>query len=205
MAPWGGAKAVVGNNPLAYAIPATDDFTIVLDMAQSIVAWGKIFLAAQRDEKIPATWALNGEGEPTEDPHQAMAGLLLPVGDYKGYGLAMVMEILSSVLTGATFGLAMSLFTDDSRSQGFGHFFTALDINHFLPLAEFQSRMATLISEHRTVPLAKGVERIYLPGEIEYLKRQQRLQTGIPLETYIFESLIQFGEKNGLDTSELQK
>jgi LDH2 family malate/lactate/ureidoglycolate dehydrogenase len=203
MAPWGGAKAVVGNNPLAYAIPATDEFTIVLDMAQSVVAWGKIFLAAQRGEKIPSTWALNPAGQPTENAQEAMAGLLLPVGDYKGYGLALVMEILSSVLTGATFGLAMSLFSDDTQSQNFGHFFMALDINHFMPAGEFRQRMATLLAEQRNAPLAKGVERIYLPGEIEHLKREQRRKTGIPLELYVVESLIQFGKQAGIDTSEL--
>lgn len=203
MAPWGGAQAVVGNNPLAYAIPVNEAFTLVLDMAQSVVAWGKIFLAAQRGEKIPATWALNPTGKPTEDPQAAMAGLLQPVGGYKGYGLATVMEILSSVISGATFGLRMPLFSNDSATQGFGHFFTVLDISQFMPLPEFQERMAMLVAEHRNVPLAQGVERIYLPGEIEHQKREQRLKTGIPLEAYIVESLVQFGQKAGLETSGL--
>jgi LDH2 family malate/lactate/ureidoglycolate dehydrogenase len=205
MAPWGGAKAVVGNNPMAYAIPAAPEPPIVLDMAQSVVAWGKIFLAAQRGDKIPATWALSPTGEPTEDPHEAMAGLLLPVGGYKGYGLALVIEILSGVLSGATFGLSVPPMTDDSVTQDFGHFFMALNIPHFLPTEEFQKRIAALIAEHRGVPLAKGTERIYLPGEIESLKRRQRLEQGIPLESYIVDSLVQVGEQMGLDTKALRR
>jgi LDH2 family malate/lactate/ureidoglycolate dehydrogenase len=204
MAPWGGAKLVVGNNPLAYAIPATSDFAIVLDMAQSVVAWGKIFLAAQRGEKIPPTWALNAAGEPTTDPHEAMAGLLLPVGEYKGYGLALGIEVLCAILTGATFGLSVPPMTDNSAPQDFGHFFMALNIDHFIPFGEFQERMARLMAEHRQVPLLKGVEQIYLPGEIEHLKRAQRLQSGIPLEAYVVESLLELGGALDLDISPLK-
>ena len=204
MAPWGGAgKLVVGNNPLAYAIPVDDDFTLVLDMAQSVVAWGKIFLAAQRREKIPPTWALNADGEPTEDPHEAMTGVLLPVGGYKGYGLALVMQVLSSMLSGSTFGPTMPPMADPTIPQGHGHFFLALDIAHFIPLEEFRHSMAQVVAEQRAVPLAKGVDRIYLPGEIEHLKRQERLKNGIPLEAYVVDALRQVGEELGIDTSAL--
>jgi LDH2 family malate/lactate/ureidoglycolate dehydrogenase len=203
MAPWGGTKLVVGNNPLAYAVPTGTDLTIVLDMAQSVVAWGKIFLAAQRGESIPLGWAFDAAGEPTEDPQAAMAGILRPVGDYKGYGLALVMEVLGGVLTGATFGLSIPPMTDDAVRQGFGHFFTVLDIDHFVPVADFLQRMTNLIAEHRSVPLVRGGDRIYLPGEIEYLKREQRLKTGIPLEDYVIASLVQLGTEIGLDTNAL--
>lgn len=205
MAPWGGAKAVVGNDPLAYAIPATDGFSIVLDMALSVVAWGKIFLAAQRNEKVPATWALNQAGQPTEDAHEAMAGLLNPVGGYKGYGLALVMEVISSVLAGASFGLGIPPLTDATIAQDTGHFFMALDIEHFMPMGEFRQRMDSLIHEHRDVPLLPGVERIYLPGEIEHLKRKQRLEAGIPLDRYVVAGLIRLGDELELDTSELRE
>lgn len=204
MAPWGGAgKLVVGNNPLAYAIPVDEEFTLVLDMAQSVVAWGKIFLAAQRGEKIPTTWALNADGEPTEDPHEAMTGVLLPVGGYKGYGMALVMQVLSSVLSGSTFGPTMPPMADPGTPQGHGHFFLALDIAHFVPLEEFRRSMAQVVAEQRAAPLAKGVDRIYLPGEIEHLKRQERLISGIPLETYVVDALRQVGDELGIDTSEL--
>jgi LDH2 family malate/lactate/ureidoglycolate dehydrogenase len=199
MAPWGGAgKLVVGNNPLAYAIPVDEGFTMVLDMAQSVVAWGKIFLAAQRGEKIPPTWALNTAGEPTDDPHEAMAGVLLPVGGYKGYGLALVMQVLSSVLSGSAFGATMPPMTDPSTPQGHGHFFLALDIAHFIPLEEFRRSMAQVVAEQRAVALAKCIDRIYLPGEIEHLKRQERLETGIPLERYVIDALRQLGAELGI-------
>jgi LDH2 family malate/lactate/ureidoglycolate dehydrogenase len=206
MAPWGGAqKLVVGNNPLAYAIPVDDDFTLVLDMAQSVVAWGKIFLAAQRGEKIPTSWALDAAGEPTDDPQAAMAGVLLPVGGYKGYGLALVMQILSSVLSGATFGPTMPQMADPSIVQGHGHFFLALDIAHFSDPADFRQRMAQVVAEQRATPLAKGVERIYLPGEIEHHKRQARLAQGIPLEPYVVNALLAVGEELGVATDELRR
>jgi LDH2 family malate/lactate/ureidoglycolate dehydrogenase len=201
MAPWGGTKAVVGNNPMAYAIPGEGEFDVVLDMAQSVVAWGKIFLAAQRGEKIPEGWALGADGKSTDDPHQAMAGLLLPVGGYKGYGLAMVMEILASVLAGATFGSGMAPMSDDSAAQDVGHLLMALDIAHFLPLADFRRRMADLIGEHRAVPLASGVERIWLPGEMEHEKRLERLKNGIPLEPYIVEALAAVGRDLKMDVA----
>lgn len=204
MAPWGGLKLVVGNNPLAFATPVDDEFALVLDMAQSVVAWGKIFLAAQRGEKIPAGWAINSDGLPTEDPVQAMAGFLLPVGQHKGYGLALMMEILSGVLSGAVFGASMPPMEDPTASQGHGHFFLAIEISHFMLLSEFKQRMSLLAAEQRDVPLAPGVERIYLPGEIEYEKKRERLRTGIPLEPYIIESLTNLGERMKLDTGFLR-
>jgi LDH2 family malate/lactate/ureidoglycolate dehydrogenase len=160
-----------------------------------VVAWGKIFLAAQRGEKIPVTWALNAQGAPTDDPHEAMAGLLLPVGGYKGYGLALVMEILGSVLAGATFGPDMAPMSDDTAPQDVGHFFMALDVNQFLPLGIFRQRMGRLIKEHRSVPRRTGIERIYLPGEIEHELRARRLVDGIPLEPHMIKALTALGEQ----------
>jgi LDH2 family malate/lactate/ureidoglycolate dehydrogenase len=203
IAPWGGAQAVVGNNPIAYAIPAGADYCIVLDMALSVVAWGKIFLAAQRGEKIPSAWALDANGQPTEDAQAALAGLLMPFGGYKGYGLAVIMEILSSVLVGATFGLSVPPMTDAGAPQDVGHFFMALDIEHFLPPAEFQQRIDTLVAEHRGAPRAPDTERLYLPGEIEHLKRVERLQRGIPLEPYVVEALLSLGRELELNTEVL--
>jgi LDH2 family malate/lactate/ureidoglycolate dehydrogenase len=205
MAPWGGLKLVVGNNPLAFAAPVDDEFAVVLDMAQSVVAWGKIFLAAQRGEKIPAGWAVTPDGEATEDPVQAMAGFLQPVGQHKGYGLALMMEILSGVLSGAVFGASMPPMEDPTASQGHGHFFLAIEISHFMPLMEFKQRMSRLVAEQRYVPLAPGVERIFLPGEIEYEKKKRRLQSGIPLEPYIIESLTALGRDMGLETGFLRQ
>ncbi len=130
-----------------------------------------------------------------------MGGLLVPFGGYKGYGLATVLEVLCSVLPGAAFGLSMLPMTDDSARQDNGHFFMALDIAQWMPLREFQQRMATLLAEHRDVPLARDVERIYLPGEIEHLKRLQRLSSGIPLERHIVDALIGLGTELELDTN----
>jgi LDH2 family malate/lactate/ureidoglycolate dehydrogenase len=201
MGPAGGAKLTVGNNPLAFAVPTGSDFPLVLDMAQSVVAWGKIFLAAQRGERIPPGWALDAAGRPTEDPQAAMDGLLLPVGGHKGYGLALMLEVLAGVLTGGAFGLGMPPMADASASQGHGHFFLAVDIAHFLPLDEFYARMGTLIAEQRSAPPAPGVDRTYLPGEIEHLKREARLREGLPLEPYVVASLHSLAEELGIPAS----
>lgn len=197
--PWGGSRPVVGNNPLAFAIPVEGSFPLVLDMAQSVVAWGKIFLAAQRGEAIPPTWAFDARGQPTTDPRRAMVGMLQPVGGYKGYGLALVMEVLGGVLSGARFGLDIPPMEDDSASQAYGHFLLALDIAHFMSPETFQTRIERLVAEHREVPPAAGVRRTYLPGEIEHLKREENLRVGIPLEPHALQTLKDVGAELELD------
>ncbi|HLZ10467.1 MAG TPA: Ldh family oxidoreductase, partial [Chloroflexota bacterium] len=134
MAPTGGRDKIVGNNPVAIAVPTNLQWPFVLDMATSVVAGGKLDVAAIRGEKIPLDWATDTDGRPTDDAVVGRRGLLLPVGGPKGYGLAVILDVLSGVLTGARFGGGLG-------PAGSGQFFMAVQIEGFMPVAEFKNRM----------------------------------------------------------------
>ena len=188
MAPWGAQAAFFGTNPLSYAIPtptATPD--IVFDMATSEVALGKIILADKGDREIPLGWALDPCGRPTRDAASAIRGTLLPLGGAKGSGLALFVEVVSALLSGANYGPHIpALYNNPDHEQGLGHFFLAFQPDLFLPPEEFASRIAQLASELRTLPAAQGHERVCLPGEPESEREAERRATGVPLtaETY---------------------
>jgi len=179
MAAWGGTIPLLGTNPICVAVPTGGDVDIVLDMASSLVARGKIRLAASKGERIPLGWALDAQGLPTEDPAAAMKGALLPIGGPKGYGLALVADILSGVLTGAEFGSHVAATDELDRQVSAGFVVQAVDIAAFAEPARFEQDIQFMIAEIRNSPRASGVERIYLPGEIEWLKKQERLEKGI--------------------------
>lgn len=181
MAAWGGAAPVLGTNPICIAIPTGGDVDIVLDMASSVVARGKIRLAASKGERIPMGWALDAQGRPTDDPKAALDGTLVPIGGPKGYGLALVIDVLSGALSGADFGTRLTSVHDLKQPSSVGFITQALDISAFAEWDDFRLDMQTLVSEILSSPRASGVERIYLPGEIEWLKRQDRLQNGVPV------------------------
>jgi len=201
MVPWGGKASMMGNNPISYAIPAGQELPIVLDMSLSVVAGGKIRMAALEGKKIPLGWALNQQGQPTDDPEEAMAKLLLtPLGGHKGYGLAVVMDILAGVLTGSAFGRRVnSWLSQSSERQKVGHLFVVLNIETFMPVAEFKEKVDRMIREIKSTPLAKGFERIYLPGEIEFEKKAEYLKTGIPLPIELIDKLRELGKELHLE------
>ncbi|MDN5344055.1 MAG: hypothetical protein PWQ18_166 [Clostridia bacterium] len=174
----GGAEAVVGNNPIAVGIPAQNSDPIVLDMACSAAAIGKIIIAQKKGERIPAGWATDREGNITSDPQEALAGgFLLPVGGPKGYGLALVVDVLCGVLTGGGFGRqVMTLFSDFHLKQNVGHLFVALNPALFLPLESFLARVDLLSAQIKNSAKARGVAEIFLPGEIEWSKYKESLR-----------------------------
>lgn len=183
MAPTGGRDRLVGNNPLAIAVPTRRSWPMVLDMATSVAAGGKLDMAIIRGEPIPLGWALDGQGAPTTDARAARdGGTLLPVGGPKGYGLAVMLDILAGVLTGARFGAGLG-------PAGSGQFFLAIDVSRFMPLEEFYERMESLIDQLHGSVLAPGAERIYVSGEIEADSRTKRLAEGIPIEQDILDQL----------------
>lgn len=164
----GGAAAVVGNNPLAVGIPIRDRDPLVLDMALSEAALGKIRLAAQEGRAIPPTWATDAAGNPTTDAESAIAGLLLPAAGHKGYGLALVVDMLTGVLSGGGFGSAVrGLYADTGVPNNCAHFFLALDIDQFGDVDGFQDRAAQLADQILASPTAPGVERTLIPGQLE--------------------------------------
>jgi len=199
MVPWGGAEAILGNNPFAVALPAGEELPVTLDMACSVAARGKIIVAAKDGTPIPADWAVGPDGRPTTDPVEALKGFVQPVGGAKGYALTLTIGLLSTMLSGAFFGSEVThLYEDLERPQNVGHLFGALPVALFEELAHFRARMDRAIREVRTVRRAPGVERIYLPGERERLLLAERRRTGIPLAASIAAELDAVGARYGV-------
>lgn len=195
MAAWGGTVPLLGTNPICVAVPTGEDVDIVLDMASSVVARGKIRLAASKGGQIPLGWALDAQGQPTEDPSAAMKGTLVPIGGPKGYGLALVVDLLSGVLAGASFGSHVAATHELDKEVSAGFVIQALDIAAFAEPAEFEKDIQTLIAEIRSSPRAAGVDRLYLPGEIEWLKKQELLETGVPVPASVIRDLDQLASE----------
>lgn len=191
MAPWGGKARLLGTNPFSVAIPAKTYPPIVLDMATSASAWGKVFIAMQQGKKIPLTWVLDKNGEPTDDPAIALdGGLIQPLGGYKGYGLSLMVDILTGVLTGGAFADHLPAWNDKAQPQQCGHLLAAVRIDAFIEYNDFCERIDELITTIKHSPLAANSDRIYVPGEIEYESEQQRRAHGIPVHAALKEDLI---------------
>ena len=185
MAPFGGSQAMLGTNPFSVAVPAGKQAPIVLDMATSLVARGKLRLPKEK-VKDPIDWALDKDGNPTDDPATALKGTLLPVGGPKGYGMAVLVDIMAGLLTGAAFGPNIgSLFGDFTKPQNTGNVLMAIDVEKFMPRTEFESRMDEYILNIKNSKPAKGFKEIFLPGEIEHNKTLERRQNGIPLSPQV--------------------
>jgi LDH2 family malate/lactate/ureidoglycolate dehydrogenase len=181
MAPWGGAERILGINPLAVAIPAGDEFPIVYDAAFSGSSHGKIRIHAQKGEPLPEGWAMDRKGVPTTDPVTALEGLLMPVGGFKGTGLALVMGILSSMLSGASYGTELGSMEAGPTAGEDGHFVAAIRIDAFEDKGRFKARVDQAIRQIHGCRTADGVDRIYAPGESEALRSEEYLADGIPL------------------------
>ena len=195
MVPWGGAEAILGNNPFAVAFPIRDEPPFVLDMACSVAARGKIIVAAKEGRPIPADWAVDRNGTPTTDAVAALEGFVAPVGGPKGYALTMTIGLLSTMLSGAFFGSEVTHMYDDlEHPQNIGHFFAALPIAAFEELDTYYARMRKAVDEVRSVRRAPGVDRIYLPGEREASLLVERRRDGLPLGEQTWRELVALGE-----------
>ena len=182
MAPTGGLESVVGNNPLAIGVPLEDGNHFVLDMAMSVSSRGRIRSMAAKGQEIPAGWAITRQGQPTTDPQEALKGLVLPVGQHKGYGLAVAIDILCGVLTGAGFGTGVkSLFQEWNEPQHIGHLFIALDPQSFMSWESFQARMGELYQELKGVRPIDPDTPVVVAGEKENQLEKERRAAGIPL------------------------
>lgn len=199
MALWGAGKPYTGTNPLSYAIPAGKYEPLVLDMATSIVARGKIRRAWKKGEKIPPDWAIDKDGNPTEDPEKALEGYVLPFGGPKGSAIALFIEAMAGVLTGAAFGPSLgSMYNDFDREQNLGHFFIAAAPGVLAPGLDFGKRMEAMVGEIKALPPSGGNEKVFLPGEIEALTEKDRRENGIPLENDVVKELQELGAAYGL-------
>jgi LDH2 family malate/lactate/ureidoglycolate dehydrogenase len=200
MSPWGGARRLLGTNPLCVAVPAGRERPIVLDMATSSVSLGKIIVAAMSGEEIPTTWGFDREWQATSNPEAVTkGGSLQPVGGYKGSGLSMILDVLSGVLAGGEFSSGIrNLYANASESQEVSHLFAALRVESFLPLAEFRERIDRYVALFHQCPAAPGVERVYVPGEIEDEVERERRKNGIPLGEGLIAELAELATQLGL-------
>jgi LDH2 family malate/lactate/ureidoglycolate dehydrogenase len=204
MAPWGGSEKILGINPLAVAIPTGEEPSIVLDIAFSASSHGKIRVYQQKGRPIPEGWAFDAEGHPTTETAAALEGLLQPIGGYKGTGLALVMGILSAVLSGASYGTELGNMIDGPKAAHDGHFFMALRVSAFVDIVSFKQRVDQIVRQIRTSRLAAEVERIFLPGQLEAETERHHLREGIPLNPVTLRGIVQAAIDLGVDPSPLQ-
>jgi ureidoglycolate dehydrogenase (NAD+) len=182
VAPWGARAKFLGTNPLAVAVPAGAEPPIVLDMATSVVAHGRVKGAADRGESIPPDWALAPDGAPTTDPAQALVGALLPFGGPKGSGISLLIDLLAGILPGGRSGPEIvPLYQRLGEPQGVGHLFMVFKIEAFDSLAHFTARVDETIERIRALPPAVGATRALLPGEPEHRRARDYANDGIPL------------------------
>jgi len=196
VAPFGGADALLGTNPISFAVPAGKYPTMVLDMATSLVAKGKISLAIKEGKSIPEGWALDQDGNPTTDPLAANIGALLPVGGPKGYGLALLVTLLTSCLSGADIDGDISRTWEEPEKQtNIGFFLGAIDIEKFCPLEVFKSRVDAFFDVLKNSRPAVGFERVMIPGEIEHEMTQRGISEGIELSDATLNDFKALSEK----------
>jgi len=190
--PWGGLDMLLSTNPIAVAVPAGKEPPIVLDMATTVAAYGKVKTKAQRGEAMPEGWMMDRQGRPLTDPRRANEGFLLPIGGYKGYGLALIFGLLAGTLNGAAMGRDVVDFNaDDTTPTNTGHAIVAINVDAFQPVADFKRSVDALIRDLRNSERLPGVDRIRLPGEGSHAARADRMTNGIPLPAPLAASLAQ--------------
>ena len=190
MPAWGGRTNFHGAAPLAVGAPGGKRGDYVLDLAMTVIARGKIRLAASRGEPIPLGLALDNEGRPTTDAQAAFEGVLLPFGGVKGSAIAFMMDIFSGVLTGSSFGAGVkSLYFDFSGPQDVGHLFIAFRPDLFMPMQQYRDRMDEMIDRVKAMPRAEGCDEILIPGEPESRTAAIRAVSGIPVTADVVRAL----------------
>ncbi|CAG7977854.1 unnamed protein product [Penicillium salamii] len=184
---WGGREKLMGVSPIACGAPG--DVPFILDMAPSVAARGKIYKALRRGEKIPTDWALDAEGARTDDPAEALGGVMLPMGGPKGSALSIMMDVFSGVLSGSAFAGHVTNPYDPSKPADVGHFLVAIKPDLFMTIEEFKGRMDYLYQRVVESEKMAGVDRIYFPGEIEIITEEKRRKEGIPFAAAEIEAL----------------
>lgn len=199
MAPWGGTVPHLGTNPLCFSVPRRTGGPLSVDLATSVAARGAVLLAASRGQPIPEHWTLDREGRPTTDPQAALDGTVRPMANHKGSALALIIDVLSGVLTGAAWGRGVGRLLEDlDRPQNVGHLIGAIDIARFLPLDQFLDRLEQFGGELLRSPTAEGVERILLPGDREAETVECRRREGISMAEPLRQRLVLLGRRLGV-------
>ena len=202
----GSRGGITGSNPISYAVPAGRHPPLLLDMSTATVAGGKVYAARTRGERIPDTWLVGADGKPTTDPSgYPDVGALQPAAGHKGYGLALLIETLSGILSGAAFTWRVGtwMWDDGTKPTDHGAAFLAIDSHAIMPAAEFARRMEALVDEIHAAPRADGVDRLFVPGEMEWERYDRAMKEGIQLPPDVVTSLQDAAKMTGLDLAEL--
>jgi len=198
MPPFGGMEAYFSTNPLAIGIPSADGQHIIVDMATSMAAKGRIREAARKGEKIPEGWAIDKDGNPTTDAQAAIDGMVLPMSGHKGSALALAVEFFAGVLSGSAFGAEVVMqYGDDPAPANVGHLLIALNPAGFLPPDVYHSRMQRFCSELRSIKPAKGFEKVLLPGDKERIAVKTIMEQGISIDDVLLKQLKEIAAQSG--------
>ena len=197
--PWGGLDMLLSTNPISVAVPSASAVPIVLDMATTVAAYGKVKAKAQRNEMMPEGWMIDRSGKPLTDPKRAEEGFLLPIGGYKGYGLALIVGLLAGTLNGAAMGKDVIDFNhDDTTATNTGQAICMIDISAFGDVDTFKQRVDTLARDLRASERMTGVERIWLPGEQSEARRVRYAAEGIPIAPELWMQLDALAAELGI-------
>ena len=199
MAPWGGRTKSIGTNPWSIAAPAGRRGIVVMDLANTAVARGKVYLAAERGTPIPPDWAADAEGNPTTDPMAAIEGLILPMAGPKGYVISFMFDVLAGVLTGSAFGSSVAGPYQPDAVSGAGHFLLTIDVAALADPAEYAERIEALVDSTRSAETAAWADRILVPGELEDRTLAELTKSGITLTTTTWASLVALGAETRVD------
>jgi L-2-hydroxycarboxylate dehydrogenase (NAD+) len=198
--PWGGAEMLLSTNPIACGIPTLHEPPVVLDMATTVAAYGKVKAKAKAGEMMPEGWMIDRQGKPLLDPKRAEEGFLLPIGGHKGYGLALIVGLLAGTLQGAAMGRDVIDFNKDSVTPtNTGQAILVIDLRAFGDPAAFKARVDTLVRDLRASERLDGVARIWLPGEQSHLRRERYRVEGIPVSAGVVNEIAAMAREIGIE------
>jgi LDH2 family malate/lactate/ureidoglycolate dehydrogenase len=197
--PWGGMDMLLSTNPIAAGIPTADEPPVVLDMATTVAAYGKVKAKAKRGEMMPEGWMIDRQGKPLTDPKRAEEGFLLPIGEHKGYGLALIVGLLAGTLGGAAMGREVVDFNADHVTvTNTGQAILVIDLSAFGDPAVFKHAVDVVVKDIRNSEKLPGVERIWLPGEQSHERRQRYQSGGIPIVNALVTELHALARELGI-------
>ncbi len=197
--PWGGTDMLLSTNPIAVAVPTKHEPPIVLDMATTVAAYGKVKTKAQRGETMPEGWMIDRMGQPLTDPTKADQGFLLPIGGAKGYGLALIFGLLAGTLNGAAFGKDVIDFNADCKSlTNTGQMIIAVSVEAFCDVDQFKENVDQVICDIRASPTLPDFDSVRLPGERAHSVRLDNQKNGIPIHPALFENLQVLADEQGV-------
>jgi LDH2 family malate/lactate/ureidoglycolate dehydrogenase len=196
MTPWGGLENFIGNNPFSLSFPWRE-FPIMLDISNSVTARNKIINYAREGWDLPEGWAADSEGLPTTDAQKALEGFLQPIAGYKGVGIAMMVEIIVGTLTHGQYARGIKPNADPQGTQNVSHLFMAIKSDCVMTKDEIDKTLEKFVADFRAVQRMKGVDRLLLPGELEYHREQERKKNGVPLSPALVDELNSFAREFG--------